>query len=173
MSAAYRFRFDQDYLAAAFAHYRRVRGWYRWMAWLAPAVALGSALLGVFALRRGEYPMVGVFVFLALFWAAYPWIRGWQFRRSARRSPHLGEEVVVRVAEEGLRITTASSDVKLGWPAITEAWRFADGLLVCQGPRVFYWLADRAIAEASAAEAGRLLDEHVAGGVQGGRGQVK
>ncbi|MDQ1833819.1 hypothetical protein [Massilia scottii] len=149
-------------MLTSFLRYRKQLWWRRlfsglkWflaavlVALLALAVFMGSVILGGF---------VGAIVgALLLGWP----IDAWLIRRRFRKSPFHNDDIAFVMSESGSHIVGRDSEVRIGWASFTKARRFADGLLLFQGPGFFNWLPDTAaVDKAAVANAQELARLHI------------
>jgi hypothetical protein len=162
MDAEYRFQFTEDFLLEAFAHYRRQISWYRWLQLMKGVCALITAVLvgiAIFAKAWGVAAVLASFLILIL--VAHR-IDAWLARRRFRKSPYHNDHVVLRLTERGVEVTGKTTENRLSWATFTKVRRFADGLLLFQGPHVFNWLPDSATDAETIRRAEVLAREHVA-----------
>ena len=166
MVVEYRFRADEDYYVTTCLRYRRQRWWYRWfypagvVAWIASA-ALIYASKGVLA-----GPSAWVFVFLllggALIFSARLNRVGFFYRRRIRKIPTLNDDWVIRLSEDGMSSRGNRGEGRLDWSGFSRARRFADGLLLFEGPQLFSWFPDSARAQpALPSDVDDLVRRHV------------
>lgn len=162
MHSHFHFCFSEDHLLTSFLRYRKQLWWRRlfsglkWflaavlVALLALAVFMGSVILGGF---------VGAIVgALLLGWP----IDAWLIRRRFRKSPFHNDDIAFVMSESGSHIVGRDSEVRIGWASFTKARRFADGLLLFQGPGFFNWLPDTAaVDKAAVANAQELARLHI------------
>jgi hypothetical protein len=161
MAIEYRFRFSEEFLLTSLARYRKQLGWYGWFRSLKVVAGLLIAILAAGAFYADALTIGAVLVaFMVLLFAA-PTIDAWIIRRRFRKSPFYDDDIVSRLTDQGLEVSGRDSEVRIGWPIYTKCRRFADGLLLFQGPHLFNWLPNDATDRASIPEAERLAKEHV------------
>jgi len=161
VSIEYRFRCSDEFFAAAFAKYRKQLWWYgafRLLKFIAALLLLGFAAF--FALRHRFFAATG-YLAIALLLVLAPRLDAWLLRRRLRKSPYHNDDAVVRISDEGVSVRGRSSEVRMDWSVITKARRFADGLMLFQGPHVFHWLPDSAFTGGSPSEAENLVRSRV------------
>jgi hypothetical protein len=158
--AQYRFKFTDSFRMEATRKYQRARG---------GVLPEHSGMIGLIILAMGVLggaldqfwfmvPCVIVAGLSLLMW----WMRGPSMRRKFRSSPYRNDDVMVLLSDTGVQITGLQSEMRLSWPLVTKAIRFADGLLLFQGPNVFNWLPDYAATTPQGIpEAIRLVMKHV------------
>ncbi|HMB52317.1 MAG TPA: YcxB family protein [Thermoanaerobaculia bacterium] len=166
MSAEYRYRLDLDHLMASTTRYQRVRWSQRFMKRSLPIAGVLFVAVGGFALWHGEWVLGAATLLIGGFYLSMTRFSRWNTRFINRKSPHFDDDFVLRLGEEGVRSTGTNSELQVAWPAVTEAWRFREGLLLFHGPRQFFWLPDSAAVGDARREAERLLDAHVQGGLR-------
>ena len=164
MVVEYRFRADEAYYVTAYARYRRQLWWYRW---IRPAgVLAGIALVALIYSSKGvlEGPSLGLFLFLLLAAAlifSTPLNRAVSYRR-IRKMPTLNDDWVIRLSDDGMSWSGNRGEGRLDWSGFSRARRFADGLLLFQGPHLFQWFPDSARTQAALpSEVGDLVRRHV------------
>jgi hypothetical protein len=161
MSAEYRFRFGQEFLLTALSKYRRQLWWYAWYRALKLIAGLTLlTLVGVCLYTQAPFPalFLGAFVLLLAFAAR---LDNWLVHRRFRKSPYYDDDMVVRLSDDGVFLRGRAAETRLEWSIITKARRFADGLLLFQGPHLFNWLPDAASDPASCLEAEALVKDRV------------
>ncbi|MGJ7546501.1 hypothetical protein [Variovorax sp. LT1R16] len=145
----YRFRFSVHHLWASLQRYTRQIWWIlplfkiRWLLGLScvPAlIILANKAMGL-AVVLGCLFMVGV---LLAGWP--PSLSIWILRRRFQKSPFYNDEITFSLSESGAHVLGRGSELRIGWAVFTKARRFADGLMLFQGPNVFNWLPDTAAA---------------------------
>jgi len=166
MVLEYRIRNDEDYYVIAYARYRRQLWWYRW---LRSAVVLVWFVLAAFIYSSNgavaDWPSIGLSLFVVLLVAALifstPLNRA-VFRRRIRKIPTLNDDWVMRLSDDGMFSSGKRGEGRLDWSGFSRARRFADGLLLFQGPHLFHWFPDSARAQpALPSDVGDLVRRHV------------
>jgi len=166
MVLEYRIRADEDYYVTAYARYRRQLWWYRW---LRPAAVLGwialLALIYVSEGARADWPSIGLSLFFVLLVVALifssPLDRALS-RRRIRKIPTLNDDWVIRLSDDGMSSSSKRGEGRLDWSGFSRARRFADGLLLFQGPHLFHWFPDSACTQPGLpSELGDLVRRHV------------
>ncbi|NHZ43899.1 YcxB family protein [Massilia aquatica] len=150
MDSQYRFCFSEDHLIASFVRYRRQLWWRRpfiGLKWFLAAALL--ALLGL-TLFLGSVALCaivgGIMGALLLGWP----IDAWFIRRNLRSSPFHNDDIAFTISESGAHIVGRDSEARIGWASFSKARRFADGLLLFQGPGFVNWLPDSAATDKAA-----------------------
>lgn len=69
-----------------------------------------------------------------------------------RKLPGINSEITTVLDEVGLSAVGPHEEVKLAWSGVTRAARLPDGMIIARG-RVFRWLPDSALVDATPAEA--------------------
>lgn len=158
--AQYRFKFSDEFRTAASRRYQRARGAiFAERSWAIAIIFLAVGAAGVLA--DESWLMVPCVIGAGLIVLAWS-LRGPAARRRFRSSPYRNDDVMFLLSEEGVHITGRHSEMRLGWPLLTKAVRFGDGLLLFQGPNVFNWLPDyAATTPAAVPEALRLARAHI------------
>jgi hypothetical protein len=166
MVLEYRIRADEDYYVTAYGRYRRQLWWYRW---LRPAAVLGwialLALIYVSEGARADWPSIGLSLFFGLLIVALifssPLDRALS-RRRIRKIPTLNDDWVIRLSDDGMSSSGKRGEGRLDWSGFSRARRFADGLLLFQGPHLFHWFPDSACTQPGLpSELGDLVRRHV------------
>jgi len=166
MVLEYRIRNDEDHYVTAYARYRRQLWWYRW---LRPTVVLvWFALAACIYFSKGavaDWPSIGLSLFVVLLVAALifttPLSRA-VFRRRIRKIPTLNDDWVMRLSDDGMSSSGKRGEGRLDWSGFSRARRFADGLLLFQGPHLFHWFPDSARTQpALPSDVGDLVRRHV------------
>ena len=69
----------------------------------------------------------------------------------------------MRLSDDGMSSSGKRGEGRLDWSGFSRARRFADGLLLFQGPHLFHWFPDSACTHAGTAvrEVGDLVRRHV------------
>jgi YcxB-like protein len=140
-------------------------GWYRW---LRPAgVLVWIALVALIYFSKAalaDWPSIGLFLFLLLIAAlifSTP-LHGAVSRRRIRKIPTLNDDWVMRLSDDGMSSSGKRGEGRLHWSGFSRARRFADGLLLFQGPHLFHWLPHSACTQpATPSEVGDLVRRHV------------
>ena len=169
MVVEYRIRADEDFYVTAYARYRRQLWWYRWLwrarvlVWIALVALIYLALTYSSKGARADWPPVGLFLFLflgaALIFSAS--LCGAVSRRRIRKIPTLNDDWVMRLSDDGVSSSSKRSEGRLDWSGFSRARRFADGLLLFQGPHVFHWFPDSACTHPAQSDVGDLVRRHV------------
>ena len=68
------------------------------------------------------------------------------FRHCIRKIPTLNDDWVLRLSDDGMSSSGKRGEGRLDWIGFSRARRFADGLLLLQGPHLFHWFPDSAPA---------------------------
>jgi len=165
MVVEYRVRADEDYYVTAYARYRRQLWWYRW---LHPAgVVVWIALVALIFFSKGalaDLPSIGLFLFLlvgATLIFSTP-LNSAVARRRIRKIPTLNDDWILRLSDEGMTSSGKRGEGRLDWTGFSRARRFADGLLLFQGPHLFHWFPDSACTPpARPSEVGDLVRRHI------------
>src|SRR5215470_4435447 len=165
MVLEYRIRTDEDYYVTACARYRRQHR-YRWLR--PTAVLVWIALAACIYFSKGaitDWPSIGLSLFVVLLVAALifttPLSRA-VFRRRIRKIPTLNDDWVMRLSDDGMSSSGKRGEGRLDWSGFSRARRFADGLLLFQGPHLFHWFPDSARAQpALPSDVGDLVRRHV------------
>ncbi|MDZ4359757.1 MAG: YcxB family protein [Variovorax sp.] len=156
----YRFQFSVQHLWTSLQRYTQQIGWirplfkFRWLLALFGVLAL--ALLANRAL--GLAMILGGLFMVGLLLAGWPpSVSIWMLRRRFQKSPFYNDEITFSLSESGAHVLGRGSELRIAWANFTKARRFADGLLLFQGPNVFNWLPDTAAVRAEdVAEAQKL-----------------
>src|SRR5262249_28645996 len=72
-------------------------------------------------------------------------------RRRIRKIPTLNDDWVMRLSDDGMSWSGKRGEGRVDWSGFSRARRFADGLLLFQGPHLFYWFPDSACTPAGTA----------------------
>jgi hypothetical protein len=160
--AQYRFTFSEEFLIEANLRYRRQLPWRRPFYGLKGVLAFILLALGAFvAIAAKWWLLVPFAAFAGALFLGWP-LDAWFLRRRFRKSPYYNDEITLTISDEGIHGTGRSSETRLNWSLITKARRFADGLLLFQGPQVFHWLPNAAaVAPADVADLERLVRARV------------
>jgi hypothetical protein len=67
----------------------------------------------------------------------------------------------MRLSDDGVSSSSKRSEGRLDWSGFSKARRFADGLLLFQGPHVFHWFPDSACTHPAQSDVGDLVRRHV------------
>lgn len=162
MHSHFRFCFSEDLLIASFLRYRKQLWWrqpFIGLKWILAAVLL--ALLGL-AVLLGSVALAGIVGgIIGMLVIGWP-IDAWLLRRRFRKSPFHNDDIAFALSDSGAHVVGRDSEVRIGWASFTKARRFADGLLLFQGPGVFNWLPDSAATdEAAVANAQELARSRI------------
>ena len=83
-------------------------------------------------------------------------------RRRIRKTPTLNDDWVVRLSDDGMSSSGKRGEARLDWSGFSKARRFADGLMLFQGPNLFHWFPDSARTKpALPSDEGDLVRRHV------------
>jgi hypothetical protein len=169
MVVEYRIRADEDYYVTAYARYRRQLWWYRWhrrarvLAWIGLAALIYLALIYSSKGAPADWPPIGLLLFLllgvALIFSAS--LCGAVSRRRIRKIPTLNDDWVMRLSDDGVSSRSKRSEGRLDWSGFSRARRFADGLLLFQGPHLFHWFPDSACTHPALSDVSDLVRRHV------------
>jgi len=165
MVLEYRIRTDEDYYVTAYARYRRQHSWYRWLR--PTAVLVWIALAAFIYFSNGavaDWPTIGLSLFVVLLVAAlifYTPLNRAVFRRRIRKIPTLNDDWVMRLSDDGMSSSGKRGEGRLDWSGFSRARRFADGLLLFQGPHLFHWFPDSACTHPALSDVGDLVRRHV------------
>lgn len=134
------FKFDEEFLVAAFRHYRRQHR-ARWVFLVLKLLAiLLVAAIGCWALYH-EHTLPGVTLLCLSFLLCFVHhVDDWWVRRTVRKSPFLNEVLHVEMDDVSFRVTSPKQDVKLQWTIFTRVVHFPDGFMLFQGPRLINWI---------------------------------
>jgi len=166
MVVEYRIHADEGYYVTARARYMRQLWWWHWVR---PAVVLvWIALATLIYLSKGapaDWPSIGLFLFLLLGVAAWifftPLSRAVS-RRRIRKIPTLNDDWVMRLSDDGMSSSSKRGERRLDWSGFSRARRFADGLLLFQGPHRVHWFPDSACTQPTLpSDVGDLVRRHV------------
>ena len=162
MTCQYRYTFTDDYLVAATLRYRQQLPWSRPFYAFKGLLSFIFLVLGAIVAYAAEpwllIPFGAVAGALFLGWPIDSWI----LKRRFRESPYRNDEIMLTLSEEGIQGAGKTSETRYGWPVITKARFYPDGLLIFQGPHLFHWLPDSAAVDSSTrSEAMRLIRAHV------------
>src|SRR5215470_11711898 len=165
MVLEYRIRTDEDYYVTACARYRRQHR-YRWLR--PTAVLVWIALAAFIYFSNGavaDWPSIGLSLFFVLLVVALifssPLDRALS-RRRIRKIPTLNDDWVIRLSDDGMSSSSKRGEGRLDWSGFSRARRFADGLLLFQGPHLFHWFPDSACTQPGLpSELGDLVRRHV------------
>lgn len=162
MKAVYRFCFNADTLIEGLRHWRKLQTptWALWMSRLF-LVFIAMILTAVTINSRAPW-LALVVVFGCGYLLFLPRISDHRTRVQFRSSPYCNENITVVLSDEGFHATGEISRTSLTWQAYTRAVRFRDGFLLLQGPGVFNWLPDAALAEGKIGDIELLLRKHIA-----------
>jgi hypothetical protein len=98
-----------------------------------------------------------------LFYACFPVLTGWQFRRQFRKIPALHEPRTLDADAAGVRIVSPLSDSRFNWQVLD---RFGENdrtfILVQQGGRVFFPISKRQLTPEQTLEFRTLCTNHIA-----------
>jgi YcxB-like protein len=166
MMLEYRIRADEEYYVTAYARYRRQLWWYRWLRPTGVLVWIASVALIYFSKGAlADWPSIGLFLFVLLVIAALIFstpLDGAVSRRRIRKIPTLNDDWVIRLSDDGMSSSGKRGEGRLHWSGFSKARRFADGLLLFQGPYLFHWFPDSACTQtALPSEVGDLVRRHV------------
>ncbi len=162
MQANYRIRFSDEHIIQAVLRSRqqnRVRGLIFRFRFLLAILALALMALCVAA---GE-PWMSAIMGAALGALLVGWpIDKAVIRLRFRKSPFRNEDLAMTCSEEGVRAVGANQDSRVSWATYTRARVFEDGVLLFQGPHLYTWMPDAAVADASSpANLRQLARAHV------------
>jgi len=133
-------------------------------AWIAVAALVCLALIYSSADARAEELPIGLFLCLllgaGLIFSASLLCRAGS-RRRIRKIPTLNDDWVMRLSDDGVSSSSKRSEGRLDWSGFSRARRFADGLLLFQGPHLFHWFPDSACAHPALSDVGDLVRRHV------------
>jgi len=166
MVLEYHIRTDEDYYVTAYARFRRQLWWYRWLRGVLLWIALVAGLY-FFKGPAVDWPSIGFFLFVLLVLVA-AWmtfsisLNRALFRRRIRKIPTLNDDWVMRLSDDGMSSSGKRGEGRLDWSVFSRARRFADGLLLFQGPHLFHWFPDSARTQpALPSDVGDLVRRHV------------
>ena len=123
------------------------------------------ALIYVSEGARADWPSIGLSLFFVLLVVALifssPLDRALS-RRRIRKIPTLNDDWVIRLSDDGMSSSSKRGEGRLDWSGFSRARRFADGLLLFQGPHLFHWFPDNACTQPGLpSELGDLVRRHV------------
>ena len=167
----YRIRGDEDYFVTAHARYRRQLWWYhrlRSSVVLVWVVVAWIALAAFIYFSNGavaDWPSIGLSLFVVLLVAAlifYTPLSRAVLRHRIRKIPTLNDDWVMRLSDDGMSSSGKRGEARLDWSGFSKARRFADGLMLFQGPNLFHWFPDSARTKpALPSDEGDLVRRHV------------
>lgn len=73
-------------------------------------------------------------------------VERWYRTRQLLKSPFWNESVFTEISDEGLSSVFDKGNTSLTWDSFTHVIRFPNGCLLYQGPQIFFWLPDSALA---------------------------
>ena len=169
MVLEYRIRGDEDYFVTAHARYRRQLWWYHrlrssvvlvWVvvAWIALAAFIYSSRGAVV-----DWPPIAVLTVVSVSaLMSSSLLNRAVLRRRIRKTPTLNDDWVVRLSDDGMSSSGKRGEARLDWSGFSKARRFADGLMLFQGPNLFHWFPDSARTKpALPSDEGDLVRRHV------------
>jgi pimeloyl-ACP methyl ester carboxylesterase len=167
----YRFAFDEAYVVASLARYRRQRKVYPWFIAVKIVCFLGlAALLGIIVVVSlgSSYSGSTAALFAAILPAVFivllllgPRLDYALLKRNLRKSPFYGGEVHFSFSEKEVAVATPKSQGTLAWSAFTAAKRSSDGFLLFSGPSLYHWLPDSSLVAGAVGDVERLFRENV------------
>jgi hypothetical protein len=166
MVLEYRIRADEDHYVTAYARYRRQLWWYRWLRPTVVLVWIAFAAFSYFSkAAAADWPSIGLSLFVVILVAALifstPFSRA-LLRHRIRKIPTLNDDFVMRLSDDGMSSSSKRGEGRLDWSGFSRARRFADGLLLFQGPHLFHWFPDSArTPPALPSDVGDLVRRHV------------
>jgi hypothetical protein len=149
MASTYLFRFSEDHLVESHLRYRKQLWWRRPFYAMKGLIAIPLLALAILCVVNGW--VLGAAIFggiIGIMFLAWP-VDAWVIRRRFRKSPFHNEEISYQLADSGVHVIGKQQDVRLAWSVFTKCRRFRDGLLLFQGPHLFTWLPDVAVASGS------------------------
>jgi len=156
MSIEYRFIYDESYYRESLA-----RSLAQLPLLLRPSVqvpamivagAVGWYWLRIVGLTSIGTAFVGLAAVAIVGRLMMPLLIGSAMLRHLRKSPEFGGEVTTTLSETGLDSTAPLSQGTVEWPAIQNAIRHVDGIMLQYGPLRF-WLPDAALKGSTSDEA--------------------
>jgi hypothetical protein len=167
MVLEYRIRADEDHYVTAYARYRRQLWWYHRLRSAVVLVWIASAaFIYFFNGAVADWSSIGLpFLFVVILVAALifstPLSRA-VLRHRIRKIPTLNDDFVMRLSDDGMSSSSRRGEGRLDWSGFSRARRFADGLLLFQGPHLFHWFPDSArTPPALPSDVGDLVRRHV------------
>ncbi|MGV8040316.1 MAG: YcxB family protein [Thermoanaerobaculaceae bacterium] len=137
-----RFRLTaEEFLAAQRCHVRHVlRKSIQRLASLLVALLGLAGLLGMLSAGFAVWP--AGFVALAVYWFfVHRFVWRWSVRRSLRKRPDAGAEVVHRISQEGIHSEVgAILTSNLAWPGVAKSVETSQGFLIYPQDAVFFWV---------------------------------
>ena len=160
--STYQFRFSEEHLLESHRRYRKQLWWRRPFHVAKGLLAIPIVALGAFCIAMGWILGSAIFgAVLGIMYLSWP-IDAWIIRRRFRKSPYHNEDLTYELADSGVHVVGKQQDVRFTWELFTKSLRFRDGLLLFQGPHLFTWLPDAAIAaDSSVDEAREMVRRHV------------
>ena len=160
MPIEYRYQFSVHHFWTGLQRYKREIWWMRpffqnrWP-WGLSCVLVLSILANK---ALGLAAILGCLILVGVLLAGWPPSLGiWMLRRRFRKSPFYNGEITFSLSESGAHVLGRGTESRMGWAIFTKARRFTDGLMLFQGPNVFFWLPDTAAATAEDIAAAQKL----------------
>lgn len=157
MRANYQFRFDAEHLIRSTQRYQQTRAIIRGWTVLRYVIAVPIAALAWFCwlIRENWVASLCVATVITL---VFTWpLQKLAMRYTSRKSPFTNEDVAVEFNADGAHIRGTVQDSRLAWAVYTKARRFADGMLLFQGPSLYSWMPDSAATDSTSVTALREL----------------
>ncbi len=157
----YRFLFGEDFLIQGFQKYRKQHGTRCVFIAIKSVASILLVALVAFAVAHRIWGLTIFLIALVILIFNGHRMDFWLFKRRFRKSPYRNENIIITLTADGFHAVGLKSNSKLTWAAFTKARRFRDGFLLFQGPGLFNWLPDAALAAGAAAEVAYLIEANV------------
>lgn len=153
--------YSAGYLIESLKRYRLTRWWRQGWRGLEFLLAMALVGCGVFFIRA--HFLVPSLIIGGLLGALLlgPPIDNWLIQKNFKKSPYRNDRVHVCLSEKGVIGNGAKSQTRLDWAAFTAARRFADGVLLFQGPNLFSWLPFEQMVSGGISELDELVRANI------------